>query len=245
MNMDTCCHHHEMEQKEKKLCISIVPIFNHLQYEEMLEIVNSSQTKCYNKGEFIFRAGEPSEYLYIIHTGSVKIYRLSEAGKEQVIRIMEAGDFIGELALFTNESLTSFAEAMKDTEICAIHKKDMRDILLANPSISLKILEEFSKRLNETEKNIESYNSQDAEKRLAVYLLELIGNNEDEEEWVNNPIHLTLPMSKKDLASYLGITRETVSRRLSSLQEQGIISMKGQRDITIVNYQALKEMHNY
>lgn len=236
--MSQCCHHHMGDEHDiKKLCISIVPIFNHLQYEEMLEIVKTSQTKCYGKGDIIFRAGEPSEHLYIIHKGQVKIYRLAESGKEQLIRIMVPGDFMGELALFTNDSLETYAEAMSDTEICAIHKSDMREMLLSNPSISLKILEVFSKRLNEAEKNIESFGSQDSEKRLANYLLELA--NAETGTTPNVPIEIKLPISKKDLASYLGITRETLSRRLTSLQEQGIITQTGQRNITILNLESL------
>lgn len=242
--MEHCCHHHDDNNQDmKSLCISIVPIFNHLQYEEMLEIVKTSKTKTFKKGEMVFRAGEPSEHLYILHKGQVKIYRLSESGKEQLIRIMEPGDFMGELALFTNESLTSYAEAMKDTEICAIHKSEMKEMLLSNPSISLKIIEEFSRRLNESEKNIESLSSQDSEKRLASYLLELSTGNE-EGGTTHEPIQITLPMSKKDLASYMGMTRETLSRRLSSFQDQGLISMSGQRKITILDVEALGEIEN-
>ncbi len=233
--MEHCCHHHdENNQDMKSLCISIVPIFNHLQYDEMLEIVKTSKTKTFKKGEMVFRAGEPSEHLYILHKGQVKIYRLSESGKEQLIRIMEPGDFMGELALFTDESLTSYAEALKDTEICAIHKSEMKEMLLSNPTISLKIIEEFSRRLNDTEKNIESISSQDSEKRLASYLLELSAGNEE----------ITLPMSKKDLASYMGMTRETLSRRLSSFQDQGLISMSGQRKIRILDVEALSDIEN-
>lgn len=233
--MEHCCHHHdENNQDMKSLCISIVPIFNHLQYDEMLEIVKTSKTKTFKKGEMVFRAGEPSEHLYILHKGQVKIYRLSESGKEQLIRIMEPGDFMGELALFTDESLTSYAEALKDTEICAIHKSEMKEMLLSNPSISLKIIEEFSRRLNDTEKNIESISSRDSEKRLASYLLEVSAGNEE----------ITLPMSKKDLASYMGMTRETLSRRLSSFQDQGLISMSGQRKIRILDVEALSDIEN-
>lgn len=239
--MSQCCHHHSNEDQDmKKLCISIVPIFNHLKYEEMLEIVKTSQTKNYKKGEMVFRAGEPSEHLYIVHKGQVKIYRLSESGKEQLIRVMEPGDFLGELALFTNDSLSSYAETMSDTEICAIHKSDMQELLLTNPSISLKILEVFSKRLNEAEKNMERFSSQDSEKRLANYLLDLA--NLDDGSSLHNPVKITLPISKKDLASYIGMTRETLSRRLTSFQEQGFISQTGHRKITILDIDSLRRI---
>ena len=216
----------------------MVPIFNHLENNEMLEIAERSRHKSYRKGETVFEAGESSDHLLIVHRGQVKIYRLSESGKEQLIRILEPGDFLGELSLFTDETLTSYAEAMKKTEICAIHKSDIKEIILAKPVIALKILETFSKRLNETEKTIERFSSHDAEKRIASYLIDL-ANTETETASSNEPFEVRLPMSKKDLASYIGMTQETLSRRLSSFQELGWIQQTGQRNLLIVNFDAI------
>lgn len=109
----------------KKLCVSLVPIFNHLEHEEQVEVARTSRSQTYGKKDFIFQAGDPSEYLYIVHKGKVKIYNLSESGREQLIRILEPGEFMGELAVFTDEWLASFAEAVEPTEICAIHKSDL------------------------------------------------------------------------------------------------------------------------
>ena len=107
IQMNQCQHHSSDGTDVKKLCISMVPIFNHLQSEEMLEIAKTSRSLTFKKGETVFEAGESSDYLYIVHKGQVKIYRLSESGKEQLIRIMGQGDFMGELSLFTDESLTN------------------------------------------------------------------------------------------------------------------------------------------
>lgn len=234
--MDQARFHGHQDENSKKLCISLVPIFNHLKEEEMLEIVKTSRDKKYQKGQLIFQAGSSSEHLYIVHKGRVKIYRLGESGKEQLLRILEPGDFMGELSLFTKETLTSFAEAMEETEICSIHQSDLKDILLSKPVISLKILEEFSKRLNETEKIIERLSSQDAEKRLASYLIELSYGIADA-----GATEITLPMSKRDLASYIGMTQETLSRRLSSFQDNGWIKQSGQRKIFILDRESILE----
>src|SRR6476661_5394480 len=123
MNMEHC-HHHQDGTNVKQLCVSFVPIFNHLAYEDMLEIAKTSHSKSYRKGDMVFKAGDASDYLYIVHKGQVKISRLSESGKEQLIRMLEPGDFMGELSIFTDEVLTNYAEAIVDTEICAIHKTD-------------------------------------------------------------------------------------------------------------------------
>ena len=86
----------------QKSCISIVPIFNHLERAEMAEIVKTTQSVTFKRGETLYNAGDQSSSLYIIHKGRVKIFRLSESGKEQILRILEPGDFTGELALFTD-----------------------------------------------------------------------------------------------------------------------------------------------
>ena len=98
------CQHSTDRCGSTKLCVEVVPIFNHLSNFEMEEIVNRSRTKVYSKGEFILQPGEPSENLLIIHKGRVKIYKVSESGKEQLLRILEPGDFIGDLSLFINET---------------------------------------------------------------------------------------------------------------------------------------------
>ncbi|MBU9723735.1 MULTISPECIES: Crp/Fnr family transcriptional regulator [Bacillaceae] len=237
---------HSCEHTSYQLCVSKVPIFNHLKYEELLEVVNASQQRLYDKGEHIYQAGDLLGSLYIVHKGKVKIYRLTESGKEQLIRFMEPGDFMGELSIFSNDVSSSFAEAVEKTEICMISKSDIMKLLESKPAIGMKVLEEFSRRLRDTEKTVERLSTQDAEKRLASYLLELaegqIGEGIKGEDIQVSSIRVVLPMRKKDLASYIGITQETLSRRLSGFQEMGVVELVGQREIIIVDYDALVDM---
>ncbi|WP_164670771.1 Crp/Fnr family transcriptional regulator [Virgibacillus doumboii] len=225
----------QINKSEKQLCVSLVPIFNHLEYSEQEEIAKASRSKTYDKKEVIFQAGDPSEYLYIVHKGKVKIYNLSESGKEQLIRILEPGNFMGELAVFTDEWLTSYAETIERTEICAIHKNDLKELLEDKPAISFKLLAESSKRLMSAEKTIERLSSQDVEMRVASYLLELAENATT----LTTPLKVTLPMSKKDLASYIGTSQETLSRRLAGFEEKGWIHQTGQRKIEILDMDEL------
>jgi len=196
----------------------------------MGEIAGVSMSRKLGKGELLFQSEELLEHLFIVHKGKVKIYRLTENGKEQVIRFIETGDFIGELALFSKTVTTSFAEAMEDTDICTINKSDFHQLLLRYPAISIKLLEEVSSRLSTTESRIEKLNSQDVEKRIASYLVELMSKSNDV---ISDRTRLQLPISKRDLASFIGTTQETLSRRLSSFQNKGWIELEGQRTIII------------
>jgi len=147
---------------------------------------------------------------------------------------------MGELSLFTNEMVSSFAEAMVKTEICMIKRSDLQELLSNHPKISMKILEEFGRRLSNAEKTIERLSLQDMEKRTASYLVDLVKAHVDPENTLP-PYQLTLPMSKKDLSSFIGTTQETLSRRLSTFQDRGWITQTGQRNINILNFVALQD----
>lgn len=232
----SCGHHDSGSLGMQKLCISLVPIFNHLQPDEMREIAAAARTERYERHEQIYGAGDDSVQLFIVHRGKVKLYRLSDTGKEQLIRILEPGDFMGELALFSEKIHEGYAVAMEKTELCTIQRKDLRALLMKYPAISYKIIEEFSRRLEQTEKQMSRLVLEDTEKRIASYLVEwaqsAAGNNAD----------MMLPAAKKDLASYLGTAPETLSRKLAEFEERGWIEQHGQRGITILDRKALEEL---
>ena len=171
------------------MCISIVPIFNHLNPDEMNEIVKTTNSVTHPRGDTIYHAGEKSDGLYIVHKGRVKIYRLSETGKEQLVRILDPGDFTGELSLFNESVHDAYAEAMEVVELCVMSRADFQAYLLKYPAIALKVLTEFATRLGKTEKQSANIAMESAETRVAMYLADQV------EEHKNK--HITLPMSSE------------------------------------------------
>lgn len=213
------------------LCVSRVPIFNHLPDAELSAIAGKATMRTYERGEFIHRPGDSADRLFIVHRGKIKVYRLSDNGKEQLVRILNAGDFAGELALFSAAEHDSYGETMQDAEVCTIDRADVRDLLLQHPDISLHVLAELSRRLGTSERQTTVIATASINGRLALYLA-------DQAE-KQNTRRITLPMSRKHLASFLGTTPETVSRRLHEFEDAGWITQSGQRDITILDLDAL------
>lgn len=174
--------------------------------------------------------GDQVDSLFVIHTGRVKIYRLSDTGKEQVIRVVSAGDFMGELALFSHSPVGEYAEALESSTMCIIEADSIRKLMERYPSIGFKVLEELSRRLEKTKQLLEDISLHSVERRLANALLDLsIGTTEVE-----------LEMSKRDLASQMGMSRETLSRKLSAFQSLGLIEQIGHRRILIKDRQGLE-----
>jgi len=223
------CQHHAL--RNQNACVSLVPIFNHLENEQMVEIMEVAQSALYKKGELIYHAGEPSNSLYIVNKGKIKIYRLSDSGKEQLVRMLIPGHFTGDFALFQDAQHESYAEAVEDTQVCFINKADLQKLLLKYPTISLKILTEFSNRLEQLEKQTTRFATKKVKSRIALFLAECVDNNLSNE--------FILPMNKKDLASYLGTTPETISRILKKFNDQGYIKQKPQRKIEIIDLDGL------
>lgn len=213
-------------------CISQVPIFNHLEENQMKEILGTIKTFSFKKGELIYLAGDTSDALYIVSKGKVRIYRLSDSGKEQLVRFLNPGDYTGELALFRESIHESYAEAVSESSVCMIKRADLNEFLLKYPTISLKLLTEFSNRLETSEKQTTRFATEKVETRLALFLAECSDNE-------GNSVEIKLPMSKKDLASYLGTTPETISRKLADLEHEGYIKQGNRRKITIINLDGL------
>lgn len=224
-----CCSNHAIGSKN---CVSLVPIFNHLEEGQMAEIMGRINSVSYKKGEIIYHAGDQADSLFIVRDGKIRIYRLSESGKEQLVRILVPGDFTGELALFRESYHESYAEAMVDTQVCMIKRSDLQELLLKYPSISLKILSEFARRLEVSEKQATRFATEKVETRIALYLAECMSPEDKSKEF-------QLPMSKKDLASYLGTTPETLSRKLADLEESGYIKQLPYRKIKILDLEGL------
>lgn len=218
--------------RNEKNCIEIVPIFSNLTYEEMMEVARITTDKTYKKGEMIYMAGDKGEKLYVIHSGKVKITRITSSGKEQVIRVLGPGEFMGELSIFSPVPLTDNGEALSETIVCMIDGSKLKDLMMKHSAIAFKVMEELSKRLEKVENLIENISLQGVEKRLADTLIEMADENGE----------VNLKMSKKDFASYIGMTQETLSRRLTIFQDMGFIKMVGHRKINILDVEALEEI---
>lgn len=219
-------------KREGKNCIEIVPIFSNLTYEEMMEVARITTEKTYEKGEMIYMAGDKGEKLYVIHTGKVKVTRFTESGKEQVIRVLGPGEFMGELSLFSPLPLTDNGETLSKTRVCMIDGEKLKELMKKYPTIAFKVMEELSSRLDKAEDLIENISLHGVEKRLASTLIRM----------ANEKGEISLNMSKRDLASYIGMSQETLSRKLTAFQDMGIIKLIGHRRIILLDMDALEEI---
>ncbi|GGF94765.1 Crp/Fnr family transcriptional regulator [Paenibacillus albidus] len=220
-------------------CARKVPIFTSLSDEDLAKVSAMIRHRKYEKGEALILEEQPSDTLYIIKNGHVKLLKMTPQGKEQILHILSTGDFFGELNIFNSDELSNFsAYALKTTHICMLTKDDMELLIRNNPDISLKLLKTVTKRLAHTEKLAQSLATKDPEIRIAYMIMEM-GHKYGKP--VKERIKVELPLSREEMANYVGVTRETISRKFSKFERLGIIEIKGTREITIQNMQLLNE----
>lgn len=206
-------------------CVAIVPMFAGLTYEEQLQVARFATPIRKTRGEQIYRAGESAAALLVVHTGRVKLSHVAPSGQEQLLRVLEPGDFIGESAFVTGDRPTHTATALTSVELCSFNHSHLRELVSTFPDIALRMLHAVTTRLGETERLLTEISTSDVQARIASYLLDLPARwHEEDGEAV---IHVNLPLPKNAIASLLGTTAETLSRRLAGFVDDGLITMRG------------------
>ncbi|GBG93567.1 ArcR family transcriptional regulator [Ligilactobacillus salitolerans] len=217
-----------MKVSEKESCLVLVPIFAGLSQEKLAKISAKVTSKNMTQGEFLYNLHDHNDTLYIVHQGHLKNYRLLENGKEQLIRLLGPGDFTGEWSLFQEKQEHSdLVEAVSDTEICQLTQPDFKEILAHYPEISLSLLQQMSTRLEAAEDQITTIAHSSITERISAYLASLIT------EPTASKTLVELPMARKELASYLGTTPESITRGFNKLEAQGVIKSLSNRKIQI------------
>lgn len=206
-------------------CVHRVPLFNNLSCDEQSKVQELLYHKTFKKGEIIFSPDDP-EQLSIISAGAMRIYKLSKTGKEQLIRIVNAGEYDGENYLFglSNDSL--YGEAIKETKVCILYKSDFNKLINLYPQLSCKLLQLNAYKSLEIENQLQLLAIDSIEDRLATYFSQLSLPSE-----VMTEETITIPVSLKELASYLATSPETISRKLRAFQEEGLINRNGKKII--------------
>jgi len=221
-----------------RICAKRIPIFTNLDQEEINRVISLIVRRRYAKGELIIMQGERLEGLIIISQGQVKVFRNSNEGREHILYFFSEGDFFGEKNLIRNQAATYSVEALEDTSICMIRKSDFQKLLENYPSISIKILEELCSRMDRLESIIENMGAKNVEERVSSVLLEFAEKHGKEHP---KGIMVELPLSREGIANYIGLARETVSRKLKVLQDEGVIEMVGNKKVIVLDINALEK----
>ncbi len=209
-------------------------IFQSINNEQYTLMNRSRVMHTYEKGSLIFREGNRPFGAYCIVSGSVKMYRLTDEGREQIIRILGPGEMLGLASLFSEETYSCSAEALDTTTVCFLEKNALLPLLAKNPTVALNSIKKIGQELVHAEKRIYDFAMKSADERLAETLLEFSTRYTRNAEF-------ELPLSRKELAEYIGTAPETITRLLTQFHNQKVIHISGRR-IKILNKEKLLQL---
>lgn len=216
---------------------SVNPIFESITLEELKQVIELRKHIKLKKGENLFLEGESINSIFIISKGTIKLIKSTSNGKEQIINILNTGDLVGEVNIFGKEKNSRVsAVAVNGSEVFEISKSDLDKIIENNPSILIKLLNGLSNKIIHLQNLTANLSENNANSRIACMLIEFLDTYKTED---NGSLSINLPINRGEMANYCGVTRETISRKLSSYEKDNIIKLKGKK-LTILNKELLE-----
>lgn len=225
----------------KELCVHKVPLFSALEHEDFEEIAERMICRKYEKGEIILTQDSKPHGITIIRKGSAKAFRIAPDGQEKILYLFSKNDFFGEQFLFGDVRVNYHVQALQKVETCSFSREHFQQMILTHPLLAQHCIEELGRRVIALEQMVQEAGNLKTEDRIALLLLEF--NRKYGVMSEQGPL-VTLPLSREGIANYLGIARETLSRKLNQLEEAGIIRSVGNKRILLSQPQVLAAMAN-
>ncbi|TYB74457.1 Crp/Fnr family transcriptional regulator [Bizionia saleffrena] len=204
-----------------------------LKKEELKRISDSKISKIIKKGESIFREGEKLNGVFCIQNGVSKLSKMSDNGKDQIVKIVAKGEILGQRSVISDQSTNLSAVALNDMTVCFIPKIELSKSLDENTQFTQAILKQMAQDLKVADDVIVSMAQKSVRQRIAEALMYLRDNFGVDEEG-----YISMTLSREDIANVVGTAKEACIRTLSSFKKDQLISATGKR-IKIENEKAL------
>lgn len=231
-----------MDKQKKILKDRLDRVWDPANFDSLFSEPNTPPIQFVKKGAIIFNTGDPLGRLYLIREGYIKIYRLSEEGRETTSYLLGPGQLLGIRTLLTKDDRTMHtAEAVTSLKVQTISRKEAFERILNDPEILIELLQAYRDRLALTEKKFESFIYASTTPRVAIFLAdcaEKFGIRK------GKTIEIGLELTHQRIAEFVGAFRETVTLSLHRLEEEGILKVDRGK-ITVLQFEKLQEYTSF
>ena len=205
--------------------------FSNVTLETLSDICEIKIEKSYKKGEFIIREGDPiNEFLYL-KEGLVKLSRISPDGKDQILSFSKPFDFVSLFSIFSSETYNYSVSAIEDSVTCMLDLDNVKKIAQTNALFAMDLMKRFSAMADHIIKDNLDIRRKHLRGRVAHVLLYF-------SDYIYKEATFELPISRREIAEYIGMTTENVIRTLSEFRKDKILRIYG-KDIEIIDYKRL------
>jgi CRP/FNR family transcriptional regulator, cyclic AMP receptor protein len=194
-----------------------------LSRDEIDTLLHFARVERYPAGREIFAKGSPGQSMMAVLRGIVRVSSLSLDGKEIILRVVHPGEIFGEIAMLDGEERTGIATASEDCELLVLNRRDFMPILERHADICLILLRIVCRRLRQTSEQVEDVLFRHLESRIAKALLQLA---QDSGQRDRDGVSIDLHLSQRELANFVGGSRESVNKHLQMLHRKGLIDLR-------------------
>lgn len=201
--------------------ISQITIFNTLTDEEQQEIAKITHIRHFHKSNHLFYQHDQMEYFFFIIDGNIKVYRYSADGREQIVNFFGAGEMVPHHAIFRDDPYPANAVSMNEIRVLMIGKADFETLLKNHSDIMMKMFKYLGSMIVDLQNRLYDKILHPADEQLLKSILRLAvsyGKDIDEDNSL-----ITLRVTKQDIGSMIGLSRETVSRNISLFKKLGLM----------------------
>ena len=195
-----------------------------LNKEELLRMAECKTSYTIKKGEPIFEEGEVTNGIYCIKDGVCKLSKLSDNGKDQIVKLVKPGELLGQRSMISDEPANLSAVALEDMEVCFIPRSEVMQFFTQNNQFSMNVMRTICDDLKGADDHMVNMAQKTVRQRLVetlIYLEETFGKNED------GSLHIQL--SREELAGMIGTATESCIRLLSELNKSNLIELNGKK----------------
>ena len=206
-----------------------VPLLARLAPQDLRALASRGRVKSYRTGAVLFREGDRGDALHIVVEGAVRVSVLSSAGGEATVAVLGPGEFLGDLALLDGRPRSASAIVLQPTKTLVVTRDDFRRWLRERPNAALALLEALSLRIRRTDEQLADVAFLDAAHRLAKRLVALAAG-----QYGTHIRGARLRVTQAELASMLGVSRESVNKHLNELARKNLVTL-GRGSITLLD----------
>ncbi|MBS8264645.1 Crp/Fnr family transcriptional regulator [Mesobacillus boroniphilus] len=212
-----------MDRNEIKRVLAKFSLFRDLDDHELDKIVDISIAREWKKNSHIFMQGDPLENVYFINEGKVKIYKSDANGREQIVAILKKGEMFPHVGFFRKGGYPGYSEVLDQASLVVVPISQFEKVLVDNPHLSIKVFKVLGEKIVDLQERLEAQilnNTYEQIIKLLIRLGELHGEKQED-----GTVWLKADFTNKDLANMIGTTRETVSRTLTKMKKDELLSI--------------------
>lgn len=213
-----------------------LPLFTDLSETQLATVAARATIRRYEENEVVFSEGDSCREFFVVREGSVRVFKTSANGRQQLIGIERAGNSLAEISVFDGDCYPASAQAIAPTVLLRLDADTFRNICMQQPDVALKVIKVLAHRLRRMGNLVEDLSFVTVRGRLIAHLLQLA---RDAGHDTSTGAEFELAENNEELAARLGTVRELVSRNLGRLHNEGLIHIQRRR-VTVPHLAALK-----